>query len=265
MPYGLFPDQFLVCAFFSMAICLQQFRVSSKLHILESAKVEGAVCLNGSSLAYDWEVAKDDANRTGDHSIECCRSRATIDLGSYCHMNVSLFKHIFSGHSNDTFFYSWNRVIVRYYDRGSFAGDVDKPDPNTKLYYRGARIFRIVIRDLMARVIKDSSNILLAERLMGVMIHCNGFRCMFSAGVKCLADSSLFLHMKDPVRAKFFNTIFGTMVGMQRPDAALPTRCTLKKSAKTCFFQQNLVRYIGSLLFIVDPAFDSFQVRHVFH
>ncbi|RAL38083.1 hypothetical protein DM860_000777 [Cuscuta australis] len=37
--------------------------VSSKLHILESAKAEGAVCLDGSAPAYEWEVAKDDANR----------------------------------------------------------------------------------------------------------------------------------------------------------------------------------------------------------
>ncbi|VFQ97609.1 unnamed protein product [Cuscuta campestris] len=263
--------------------------VSSKIHILESAKAEGAVCLDGSAPAYDWEVAKDNANRRNwlvylqgagwclnstiyqapDNSTESCRSRAAGRFGSSRYMNATDFGHFLSPRSNDTYFSNWNRVIVRYCDGCSFAGDAEKPDPVTNLYFRGARIFRAVVRDLMARGMEDSRNVLLAGGSsggLGVMIHCDGFRRYFSAGVrvKCLADSSLFLHVKDPVRAKFFDTVFGTMVGMQHPGDALPTRCTSKKSVKTCFFPQNLLRYIESPLFIVNPAFDSYQVRHTF-
>ncbi|VFQ64269.1 unnamed protein product [Cuscuta campestris] len=274
---------------FSLVFSLQQITVTPKLHILESAKAEGAVCLDGSAPAYDWEVAQGEDNKrnwlvylqgggwclnttiyqTPDKSIQNCSSRATGDLGSSKNMNASVFGRFFSAHSNETYFYKWNRVIVRYCDGGSFAGDADKPDPVTNLYYRGARIFRAVIKDLMTKGLKDSSNVLLAGGSsggLGVMIHCDQFRRMFSANVrvKCHADSSLFLHVKDPVRARFFDTVFGTVVGMQRPEAALPSRCTSKKSAKTCFFPQNLLRYVESPLFIVNPAFDSFQVANTF-
>ncbi|VFQ66273.1 unnamed protein product [Cuscuta campestris] len=187
-------------------------------------------------------------------------------------MNASVFQHFFGARSNDTYFYKWNRVIVRYCDGASFAGDADKPDPVTNLYYRGARIFRAAVRDLMARGMEDSSNVLLAGGSSGVMIHCDGFRRMFSAGVrvKCLADSSLFLHVKDPVRAKFFDTVFGTMVGMQHPGGALPTRrqtiaALPPASARngyilTSIFQRSLASGIGYKgPMFADPKSKSFE------
>ncbi|VFR00864.1 unnamed protein product [Cuscuta campestris] len=197
----------MMISFFFLSVLLlfslQLPTVSSKLHILESAKAEGAVCLDGSAPAYDLEVAQGHGDKRNwviylqgagwclnstiyqakDNSIESCRSRAASRFGSSRYMNASVFGHFFGAHSNETYFYKWNRVIVRYCDGCSFAGDADKPDPVTKLYYRGARIFRAVVRDLMARGMEDSSNVLLAGGSSGglaVMIHCDGFRRMFS-------------------------------------------------------------------------------------
>ncbi|VFQ74652.1 unnamed protein product [Cuscuta campestris] len=172
-------------------------------------------------------------------------------------------------HSSDTYFYDWNRVVVRSCEGGSFSGDANKPDPVTGLHYRGARVFRAVVEDLMARGLKNARNVLLAGGSsggLGVMVHCDRFRRLFSGNtrVKCYADSSLFLRVRDPHRAKFFNDALGNVVGVHRPDNALPGRCTSRLGATACFFPQNLVRYIESSFFILNSAFHSFQVRNTF-
>lgn len=159
--------------------------------------------------------------------------------------------------------------MVRYYDGGSFSGDTEKPDPVTGLHYRGARVFRAVIEYLMARGMKDARNVLLAggsSGRLGVMVHYDGFRRLFSGNVrvKCLSDSSLFLPVRDPRRARFLEDVFGTVVALHRPDTALPGRCIRKMGARACFFPKNLVRYVELPLFILNSAFDSFQVENTF-
>ncbi|CAH9104721.1 unnamed protein product [Cuscuta europaea] len=205
--------------------------------VIESAIGEGAVCLDGSAPAYHWEAGKGHgaANwlvylqgagwclnssiyHTSDNSVQSCESRAAGENGSSHHMQPVTFKNVFSVHANDSYFFNWNRVVVRYCDGGSFAGDADKPDPVTKLYYRGARIFNAVVKELMAKGMRGAQNVLLvggSSGGLGVMIHCDRFRGQFSKSVrvKCVADGSLFIHMKDRSRAKFFETVFSTAVG----------------------------------------------------
>ncbi|CAH9113990.1 unnamed protein product [Cuscuta epithymum] len=128
-----------------------------------------------------------------------------------------VFKGIFSDKRNESYFYHWNRVIVRYCDDGSFSGDVDQPDP---LFYRGARIYRAVVKELMAKGMKDAKNVILAEGSaggIGAMIHSDHFRSLFhpSVNVKCYIDSSLFLKLNNPKDAKFFKTVFGMVVKLQ--------------------------------------------------
>ncbi|VFQ59361.1 unnamed protein product [Cuscuta campestris] len=177
--------------------------------------------------------------------------------------------HVLSPDPQDSYFHDWNRVVVRSCDGGSFSGNVEKPDPATGLYYRGVRIFRAVVEELMTKGLGSARNVLLAGGSsggLGVMVHCDRFRCLFpeSVRVKCLADSSLFLRVRDPRRVVFLDDVFGDVVSLHCPDNALPRRCTEKMGAGACFFPRNLVRYIESPFFLLNSAFDSFQVTNTF-
>ncbi|VFQ59360.1 unnamed protein product [Cuscuta campestris] len=269
----------------------QTTNVSCELHLLPDV-FQGAVCLDGSPPAYEWEAGKGrhgasnwlvylqgsgwclntSAHRTPDGAVQSCAERAKTHLGSSSRMKPFEFSShpILSPRSNDSFFYDWNRVVVRSCDGGSFSGDADMPDPVTGLHYRGARVFRAVVEDLMAKELKNARNVLLAGGSsggLGVMVHCDRFRRLFSRNVrvkKCYTDSSLFLHVGDPRRARFFNDVFGNVVGVHRPDNALPGRCTSRIGVEACIFPRNLVRYIESPLFILNSEFDSFQVTNTF-
>lgn len=81
-------------------------------------------------------------------------------------------------------FYNWNRIKVRYCDGSSFTGDVAAVDPvsclaiikhskfyfpleilskqheqATGLYFRGARVFRAVMADLLAKGMGKAVNV----------------------------------------------------------------------------------------------------------
>nr|GMD92230.1 pectin acetylesterase 8-like [Ipomoea batatas] len=206
--------------------------------IIQSAVAKGAVCLDGSPPAYHFSPGKDedasnwliylqgggwctsnDAYSTPDFSVQSCPNRAAGELGSSVNMKLFEFTGFFGTNENDTYFYKWNRVVIRYCDGGSFAGDVEKPDPVTKLYYRGARIFEVVVDELMAKGMNAAKNVIFAGGSaggLGVLVHCDNFTSRFPKGVrvKCLSDCSLFLVVKDPRHAKFFNSVFRDVVAL---------------------------------------------------
>nr|GMD87198.1 pectin acetylesterase 7-like [Ipomoea batatas] len=185
--------------------------------IIQSAIEKGAVCLDGSPPAYQFSPGKgedasnwliylqgggwcmsNDAYSTPDFSVQSCPNRAAGDLGSSLNITTFEFKGFYGTNEKNTYFYKWNRVVIRYCDGGSFAGDVENPDPVTKLYYRGARIFQVVVDELMAKGMKAAKNVIFAGGSaggLGVLVHCDNFTSRFPKGVrvKCLSDSSLFL------------------------------------------------------------------------
>nr|GMD92254.1 pectin acetylesterase 8-like [Ipomoea batatas] len=101
----------------------------------------------------------DGAYSTLDFSVESCSRRVAGDLGSSLNMAPLKFKGFFGTSANNTYFYKWNRVVIRYCDGWSFAGDVEKPDSVTKLSYRGARIFQVVAYELMVKGMKVAKNV----------------------------------------------------------------------------------------------------------
>ncbi|CAH9094311.1 unnamed protein product [Cuscuta europaea] len=276
---------FLLCAALLVGPSKADKNVTTIL--LNSAVAEGAVCLDGSPPAYNWDAGKGSATRNwlvhlggGGWCINStiydnrdyayagnCTARARSGDGSSFHMGDSfLFKGIFSDKKNESYFYDWNRVVVRYCDGGSFSGDVDQPDP---LFYRGARIYRAVVKELMSKGMKDAENVILAGGSaggIGAMIHCDHFRSLFhlSVNVKCYIDSSLFLKLNNPKDAKFFKTVFGMVVKLQESVKSLPQECISERSATSCFFPKILVKYIKSPIFFLNSAFDSYQIRNSF-
>ncbi|CAA0821379.1 Pectin acetylesterase 8 [Striga hermonthica] len=181
-----------------------------------------------------------------------------------------VFSGIFSNNkkSNPDFF-NWNRVKVRYCDGSSFTGDIEKVDPETGLYYRGARVFAAVMEDLFGQGMSNAQNAVLSGCSAGGLtsiLHCDKFAALFSHNtkVKCFADAGFFLDANDILGVARIETFYNDVVTTHGSKRNLPQSCTSKMKMKPslCFFPQNVVQHIKTPLFIVNAAYDSWQIKN---
>ncbi|KAJ1412442.1 Pectinacetylesterase/NOTUM [Sesbania bispinosa] len=195
------------------------------LTLVENAVSKGAVCLDGSPPAYHLDKGYGEGNNSWIvhiegggwcESVTACLNRKDTYLGSSNRMTEQLG---FYGYlSNDKHFnpdfYNWNRVKIRYCDGASLTGDVEKVDPKTKLYFRGARIFVAVIEELLAKGMKNAKNAILSGCSAGglaAILNCDRFKALLPAGttVKCVSDAGLskafasILYFKTQSRANY--------------------------------------------------------------
>lgn len=159
----------LVCLW---SLALARHRAYSTLvdiTYVKGAVAKGAVCLDGSAPAYhlargfgsganNWLVHFEGGGWCG--NVTTCLERKRTRLGSSKEMATRIaFSGILSGAPEyNPDFYNWNKVKVRYCDGSSFTGDVDEVDPATKLHYRGARIWKAVMEDLLAKGMSEAEN-----------------------------------------------------------------------------------------------------------
>ncbi|KAJ1280610.1 hypothetical protein BS78_04G245800 [Paspalum vaginatum] len=246
---------------------------------VESAVAKGAVCLDGSAPAYhlargfgsgenSWLVHFEGGGWC--NNVTTCLQRKRTRLGSSKEMATQI---AFSGILSDTpdynpDFYNWNRVKVRYCDGSSFTGDVEKVDPTTKLYYRGARIWQAVMEDLLAKGMDKAENALISGCSAGGLtsiLHCDRFHDLLPLGarVKCLSDAGFFINEKDVAGVGYIAAFFNDVVTTHGSAKNLPSPCTSMLPPGMCFFPQNEVKQIQTPLFILNAAYDSWQVRNI--
>ncbi|KAH0732724.1 hypothetical protein KY290_003571 [Solanum tuberosum] len=211
----------MVTSFLLFFVCLLIFvRTESLLvniTILETAVAKGAVCLDGTPPAYhldrgsgpgvnNWVISVEGGGWC--QNVTLCLTRKNTRLGSSAKMDHQLpFSGMMSNDPNfNPEFYNWNRVSVRYCDGGSFTGDVEAIDPGTGLHYRGARIFKAIMEELLAQGMNTSQN------------------------------------------------------GSAKN---LPPSCTSKLKPGLCFFPENVAQQIKTPLFIINAAYDHWQVRNI--
>ncbi|KAG8375262.1 hypothetical protein BUALT_Bualt10G0082200 [Buddleja alternifolia] len=245
---------------------------------LESAVSKGAVCLNGSPPAYsyvkgygegvsNWVVFLEGGGWC--HSKRDCQARAKGYFGSTLTRGNQTF---FSGLLDEDKlynpdFYNWNKVYIVYCDGSSFMSDIEEIDPETNVTYRGARIFNAVMEDLLAKGMKDAKNAVLAGTSAGglaTILHCDYFRGLIpnASRVKCISDSGFFIHAKNLLGAEKREDYYANVVATHRLAKFLPASCTSKTNSSLCLFPENLVGDIQTPLFILESAFDSYQVEH---
>uniref|UniRef100_A0A0D9VJX7 Pectin acetylesterase n=1 Tax=Leersia perrieri TaxID=77586 RepID=A0A0D9VJX7_9ORYZ len=226
-----------------------------------SAVAKGAVCLDGSPPAYhldrgfgsgvnSWLVHFEGGGWCS--NVTTCLRRKRTRLGSSKEMAKQV---AFSGILSNTpdynpDFYNWNKVKVRYCDGSSFTGDVKQVDPATKLHYRGARVWQAVMEDLLAKGMNKADNALISGCSAGGLtsiLHCDRFHDLFpvDAKVKCLSDAGFFINEKDVAGVEYIEAFFNDVVTTH------------------CFFPQNEVKQIQTPLFILNAAYDSWQVRNI--
>ncbi|GAB4857954.1 Pectin acetylesterase 8 [Ancistrocladus abbreviatus] len=245
---------------------------------LESAVAQGAVCLDGSPPAYHFDQGSGAGINNWLIHIEggawcnnatTCLAKRNTRLGSSKYMTK---QYTFSGilsklQKFNPDFYSWNRVKVRYCDGSSFTGDVEAVDPRTKLYYRGARVWRAIVNELMAKGMKNAQNVLLSGCSAGgltAILHCDSFRALLpGAKVKCLSDAGFFINAKDLNGAPYIQQLFAQVVATHGSAKNLPASCTSKFSAGLCLFPQYAAQGMKTPLFLLNAAYDAWQVKNI--
>ncbi|XP_052211023.1 pectin acetylesterase 8-like isoform X1 [Diospyros lotus] len=246
---------------------------------VQSAVAKGAVCLDGSPPAYHFDKGFGlGANNWLVHvegggwcnNVTTCLARKNTRLGSSKRMAKQLpFSGILSNQQKyNPDFYNWNRIKIRYCDGASFTGDVQAVHPATKLHFRGARIFVAVIGDLLAKGMKNARNAILSGCSAGGLtsiLHCDRFRTLLpiTAKVKCLSDAGYFINTKDVSGAHHIETFYHQIVSTHGSARNLPRSCSSKMRPDLCFFPQNIVQNMQTPLFIVNAAYDSWQIKNI--
>ncbi|RAL47409.1 hypothetical protein DM860_013374 [Cuscuta australis] len=255
----------------------------------------GAVCLDGSPPAYHLDPGHDSGINNWLIQLEgggwcnnetTCLSRKKTRLGSSLYMGKQL---AFSGLLGNNpllnpDFYNWNRVKIRYCDGSSFTGDVDAVNHETNLHFRGARVFLAVMADLLDNGLKDAENAILSGCSAGGLasiLHCDSFSALLPMGAKtkCLADAEKAIcgsfvsllkkvwtpcNRTDISHAPHIEQFFSDIVTTHGSARNLPQSCTLRlDDPSLCFFPQNVVQHVRTPLFIINAAYDSWQIRNI--
>ncbi|KAL7122501.1 hypothetical protein ACP275_01G049200 [Erythranthe tilingii] len=274
-------SKLLVCVF--LVLTTQTFsELTDKINItyVNSAVEKGAVCLDGTPPAYYHSVGFGDGadnwlvyleGGAWCNSTETCLERVQIKwlASTSTRPAIRYVSGIFT--VNQTFnqaFYNWNKVIVVYCDGASFTGDVEEVDPTTNLHYRGARIFRAVIDDLLAKGMKNAKNAVLTGSSAGglaTILNCDRFRSLVSHAtrVKCISDSGFFIHSKNMPGAYEREAYFTQVAELHGMAKALPQSCASKMNPGLCLFPEYVIKDMQTPLFILDSLFDLYQIKEM--
>ncbi|KAK3166203.1 hypothetical protein QOZ80_1AG0042730 [Eleusine coracana subsp. coracana] len=250
-----------------------------ELTLLAGAREKDAVCLDGSppgyhlqrgfgSGAHNWLVYLQGGGWC--NTTESCSKRKMTELGSSKYMEAVNFTGILSNrHHENPDFYDWNIVVMRYCDGASFAGDAEGQDMDgTKLFFRGLRIWEAVIDELMGKGLATAKKALLTGCSAGgqsALMHCDNFRARFpqEVSVKCLSDAGFFIDVKNLSGERSMRSLCSGVVHLQNVKEALPKNCLAEKDPTDCFFAVELTKSISTPTFILNPDYDSWQIRNV--
>ncbi|KAH9660515.1 Pectin acetylesterase 8 [Citrus sinensis] len=98
------------------------------------------------------------------------------------------------------------------------------------------------------------------------ILYCDNFRALFPVGtrVKCLADAGFFINVKDISDASHIEEFFAQVVATHGSIKHLPASCTKRLNpAGLCFFPQYVAGQVITPLFIINSAYDRWQISHI--
>lgn len=245
------------------------------LTLIQGADSKGAVCLDGTLPGYhihpgsgsganSWLIHLEGGGWC--NTIRNCVYRKTTRRGSAKFMEKQLpFTGILSNKAEENpDFFNWNRVKLRYCDGASFSGE--SQNEGAQLYFRGQRIWLTAMQDLMAKGMQNADQALLSGCSAGGLasiLHCDEFRDLFptTTKVKCLSDAGMFLDAVDVSGGHTLRNMFAGVVSLQEVQKNLPNTCTSQLDPTSCFFPQNLVANIKTPMFLLNAAYDAWQVQ----
>ncbi|KAG8477573.1 hypothetical protein CXB51_031004 [Gossypium anomalum] len=251
------------------------------LTLIQGAASKGAVCLDGTPPGYhldrgfgsgsnSWLIQLEGGGWC--NTIRSCVFRKTTRRGSSKFMEKRLnFTGILSNKAEENpEFYNWNRVKLRYCDGASFAGRarmrVYSIELANQLYFRGQRIWSAAMEELMAKGMQNAEQALLSGCSAGGLasiLHCDEFKDLFpsTTKVKCLSDAGVFLDATNVAGGHTLWDMYRGVVTLQGVQKNLPNTCTSQMDPTSCFFPQNLIGNIQTPLFLLNAAYDAWQVQ----
>ncbi|GLT70295.1 hypothetical protein SLA2020_423850 [Shorea laevis] len=252
------------------------------LTLIHGAGAKGAVCLDGTLPGYHWHRGYGSGANSWliqlegggwCNNIRTCVYRKKTRRGSSTYMEKEIaFSGILSNKAEaNPDFFNWNRVKLRYCDGASFTGDGE--DKAAQLQFRGQRIWLAAMEDLLSKGMRFANQALLSGCSAGGLasiLHCDEFRGLLprTTKVKCLSDAGMFLDAFDVSGGRTLRNMFGGVVacsmyyGLAKAVRNnLPHICTNRLDPTSCFFPQNLIGDIKTPLFILNTAYDSWQVQ----
>nr|KYP71713.1 Protein notum isogeny [Cajanus cajan] len=245
------------------------------LTLIQGAASKGAVCLDGTLPGYhfhpgfgsganSWLIQLEGGGWC--NNIRSCVFRKTTRRGSSKFMEKQLpFTGILSNKAEENpDFFNWNRVKVRYCDGASFSGD--SQNEAAKLQFRGQKIWQAAIEELLSKGMQKANQALLSGCSAGGLasiIHCDEFRSLLptSTKVKCLSDAGFFLDAVDVSGGHTLRNLFGGVVNLQEVQKNLPKSCLNQLDPTSCFFPQNLINHVKTPLFLLNAAYDAWQLQ----
>ncbi|CAN7012892.1 unnamed protein product, partial [Brassica oleracea var. botrytis] len=245
------------------------------LTLIQGAGSKGAVCLDGTLPGYhldrgfgsgakNWLIQLEGGGWCNNHRT--CVYRKTSRRGSSNFMEKTLpFTGILSNKPQENpDFFNWNRVKLRYCDGASFAGD--SQDESSQIFYRGQRIWQAAMEEFLSLGMQRANQALLSGCSAGGLasiLHCDEFRELLpsSTKVKCLSDAGMFLDAVDVSGGHSLRNMFQGIVTVQNLQKGLSSTCTNHLDPTSCFFPQNLVSDIKTPMFLLNTAYDSWQIQ----
>ncbi|KAF3330516.1 pectin acetylesterase 5-like protein [Carex littledalei] len=249
------------------------------LTLVKNAKEKGALCLDGTLPGYhflkgfdsgadNWLIHLEGGGWC--HDLESCNARKYTVYGSSSRMERQVpFTGILSNlPSYNPDFFNWNKVKIRYCDGASFSGDVEETEQNgTTLYFRGERIWKAVMEELLLNGLATAKKALLTGCSAGGLatyIHCDDFKALLpnAETVKCMADGGFFLDVKDISGKSSMHDFYSDVVHLQDVGKMFPN-CISRMDAAKCFFPEEITKSISTPVFILNSAYDAWQVKNV--
>ncbi|XP_028773011.1 pectin acetylesterase 5-like isoform X1 [Neltuma alba] len=250
------------------------------LTLLRNAKDRGAFCLDGSLPGYHFQKGFGSGSNNWLLHIEgggwcntmsSCSQRKMTALGSSKYMDRQIrFSGILSSDpAQNPDFFSWNKVKIRYCDGASLAGHPENEImKGNKLFFRGQLIWEALIDELLSIGLSEAKEALLSGCSAGglaTLIHCDAFRGLLprEATVKCLADASFFLDEKDILGNNTMRSFYHDVFQLQSVMKSLHRDCTTAMEPSRCFFPAEIMKRLQTPVFLVQPAYDFWQIQHV--
>ncbi|KAL0900543.1 hypothetical protein Bca101_084504 [Brassica carinata] len=204
-------------------------------------------------------------------TIASCSARAMTMLGSstYFEDEVDFQGVLSSDPSQNPEFFNWNRVKIRYCDGASFAGHPEAEFKNgTRLFFRGQLIWEAIMDELLSMGMSDAEQGILTGCSAGglaTLIHCDYFRDHLpkDAAVKCVSDGGFFLNVPDVLGHPTMRSFYHDVVNLQGVDKSLDQNCVAKPEPSDCMFPQKFLNNIRTPVFLINPAYDFWQIQHV--
>ncbi|KAF7825674.1 pectin acetylesterase 5-like [Senna tora] len=274
-----------------------------KLTLLRNAKDRGALCLDGSVPGYHFQEGFGSGSEKWllhiegggwCDSISSCTRRKYTRIGSSIYMEKEIpFPGILSSDPlQNPDFFNWNKVNIRYCDGASLAGHPENDiKEGSRLFFRGQLIWEALMDELLSIGMSRAKQALLSGCSAGglaTLIHCDEFRELFpeDANVKCLSDAGGAVSFSLSCTLFISNALLiklAEYVSIYQVLQKVCTRIVLLKWNRTrqlsndllysipstydlqlqCFFPEEIVKNIKTPVFLVNPAYDYWQIQHV--